>query len=342
MEDANWSINTAVASTSSVDLFLMNRIGQIQNTVEQLAKENTRLKKRQRESDSLMLELQRSQLMPGLDSSKLRITMPQAHLGGRVAFRGGDRSSSENTMLELWWCFPFLKDYDMTRRPFVATDLRKPVWVLNMDNSCVPFANPHFCDMMGYSLYELCENKSVASMNTADRLKFRLLMNNYREPFGVSDIMAFEMEFMDKQGNMIKLAIQCQIFFKDDAQARYSVMCADQVLGSRPPPWAMLEALGLPQQELTPEEERQRMSLYRQQTYRREKQEWNDLSQVLGLGPPWAPWPCVPPAIEQLPQQPQALVTIQQLPSFITERVGQEGEDREDHQLFSPAPTSPF
>jgi hypothetical protein len=84
------------------------------------------------------------------------------------------------------------------------------------------------------------------------------------------------------------------------------------------------------------------MSLYRQQTYRREKQEWNDLSQVLGLGPPWAPWPCVPPAIEQLPQQPQALVAIQQLPSFITERVGQEGEDREDHQLFSPAPTSPF
>ncbi len=82
--------------------------------------------------------------------------------------------------------------------------------------------------------------------------------------------MAFEMEFMDKQGNMIKLAIRCQIFFKDDTQvqhapsfslptplglawwltrdscrsvqARYSVMCADQVLGSRPPPWAMLGA----------------------------------------------------------------------------------------------------
>ncbi len=28
--------------------------------------------------------------------------------------------------------------------------------------------------------YELCENKSVASMNTADKLKLRLLMNNYR------------------------------------------------------------------------------------------------------------------------------------------------------------------
>jgi hypothetical protein len=113
----------------------MDRIGQIQNTVEQLAKENTRLKKRQRESDGLMLELQRSRLMPGLDSSKLRITMPPAHLGerGRVAFRGGDRSSSDNTMLELWWCFPFLKDYDMTHRTFVATDLR-----YDADPDCLP------------------------------------------------------------------------------------------------------------------------------------------------------------------------------------------------------------
>ncbi len=89
------------------------------------------------------------------------------------------------------------------------------------------------------------------------------------------------------------------------------------------------------------------MILYRQQTYRREKQEWHDLGQVIGLDPPWAPWPTIPcdapPSIEQPHQQPQALVAIQQLPSFTTERVGQEGEDREDHQLlFSPVPTSPF
>jgi hypothetical protein len=38
----------------------------------------------------------------------------------------------------------------------------------------------------------------------------------------VSDIMAFEMEFMDKQGNMIKLATRCQLFFKDDTQVQHA------------------------------------------------------------------------------------------------------------------------
>jgi len=77
----------------------------------------------------------------------------------------------------------------------------------------------------------------------------------------VSDIVAFEMEFMDKQGNMIKLAIRCQLFFKDDTQVQHAPsftpratwvcvvvdpgflsLCAGALLGDVRRPGARLEA----------------------------------------------------------------------------------------------------